>query len=251
MSPLSPGSCSVLPTISPSRLDSASDAYAGVHLYATMEHYRKQLDPCPPHPPFAEENKPVFSTKDSPLDIGDDDAEMPEQDALVASAPSKEIVAEVVESIEIEDVAAVVESEPESEAATEQDMKPKSRTRRKPVSKQTPPLGSRHPLVEIAEDRALRYQAAHPRARAPLSQLRAYFLWHNGGVDPAAMARLLDIKEISATTYVLSAIRYEGLPYDEERLLVELALPLPPFLRNKFPLANQAILNMKARAKMT
>lgn len=43
-------------------LDSASDAYAGVQLYATLEHHRKQLNPCPPHPHFAETGLPIRLT---------------------------------------------------------------------------------------------------------------------------------------------------------------------------------------------
>ncbi|KAL7625092.1 hypothetical protein AAE478_004306 [Parahypoxylon ruwenzoriense] len=49
----------VLPLLSSHYLDSASDAYAGVQLYATLEHYRKQLDPCPPTPYHVEHGLPI------------------------------------------------------------------------------------------------------------------------------------------------------------------------------------------------
>ena len=191
---------------------------------------------------------------------------MPEQDAPAVPTPSSdEVVLEAVESIEIEeDVASPLESGSELEAGAgagaeqqqqqqSEDAKPKARTRRKPVSSKqqpAPPLGSRHPQVEIAEDRAQRYLAAHPEARVSLSPLRAYYLWHNGGLEPAAMAWMLGIKDTTAISYVIQAIKFQNLAYDEERFLVELALPLPAFLRNKFTLVNKAILNMKAREKL-
>ncbi|KAK7967456.1 uncharacterized protein PG986_001733 [Apiospora aurea] len=59
---------------------SASDAYAGVQLYATFEHHRKQLDPCPPTPHHAELNLPIRFTDGSDLETSSDEelAEQPE-----------------------------------------------------------------------------------------------------------------------------------------------------------------------------
>ncbi|KAK8034976.1 hypothetical protein PG993_009971 [Apiospora rasikravindrae] len=59
---------------------SASDAYAGVQLYATLEHHRKQLDPCPPTPHHAELNLPIRLTDGSDLETSSDEelAEQPE-----------------------------------------------------------------------------------------------------------------------------------------------------------------------------
>ena len=215
-----------------------------------MEHCRKQLVPCPP---------PVHHVElDLPIRLADG-IEPLKSSASTGTArkgtrASPKSVKKVVASNTVEDSSSPIESESEVdevavEESVELDGKSKAlvRTRRR-ITRKTLPLGSRHPLVEMAEDRALSYLADHPKARAPLSSLRAYFLWHKSEIQPAVVASLLrdpPLTESTVITYVLAAIKYQKLPYDAARLHVELAQPLSPRLRPNFPEAVEAIRNSK------
>ena len=132
---------------------------------------------------------------------------------------------------------------------------PKKASPKKASPKRSPPVGPQHPLVEAADDLARRYLEAHPKeTRATLAQLRAYYLWHKYEFEPAKAAPLLRIEKNSVITYALSVIKYEDLPYDEHRLLKQLAEPLyheHPFLRHIFPLAVEAVEKEEQRLRRT
>ncbi|RYP05539.1 hypothetical protein DL764_003716 [Monosporascus ibericus] len=187
---------------------SASDAYAGLHLFATLDYHRKKLDPCPPMPYHAEFNLPIRLAEDVELDSNDEPAEASEE--ALASTTSGNYVASVLESIKIEDV------DPPEE---------KRKTRRtKATAKQPPP--EKHPLVEAAEDRAACYRNAHPDARASLAELKAYYLWHSHDLTPKEVARLLrdpPLQESTVVGYILNALTREKLAYNRDKVKYELA----------------------------
>ncbi|KAI1102392.1 ribonuclease H-like protein [Jackrogersella minutella] len=165
---------------------SSSDAYAGIQLYAALEHHRKQLDPCPPTPYHAELNLPIRLTDGTELATTDDP------------------VVDAAEETELEAAAAP---------------KPKRKSSRSPP-------GPKDSRIEIAEDRVNCYKAAHPNARAAFAQLRAYYLWHDQGLEPKTIAMLLrnpPLKITTVNTYILTAVQLEKLPVDTERLRVEIA----------------------------
>lgn len=164
----------------------ASDAYAGLQLYATLEHHRKQLDPCPPTPHHAERNLPIRIIDDVVLATNDDP---------------------VVDATEETDLETRATPTP-----------PKSR------SSSRTPRGPKDSRIEIAEDRVACYRAAHPDCRAALSQLRAYYMWHEQGLEPQLIAKLLRDPPLKTTTvvgYILTAVQLEKLPMDTERLRME------------------------------
>ncbi|KAI6089487.1 ribonuclease H-like protein, partial [Hypoxylon rubiginosum] len=174
---------------------SASDAYAGLQLYAALEYHRKQLDPCPPTPYHAERNLPIRLADNIELATNDD----PVVDAA---------------------------DETELEAATP------AKPRKSP--------GPKDSRVEIAEDRVACYKAAHPNGiHASFPQLRAYYMWHDQGLDPATIAQLLrdpPLKMATVTGYILSAIQVEKLPVNKERLHEEITSSMPEAtLRMRFP----------------
>ncbi|KAI1214531.1 ribonuclease H-like protein [Annulohypoxylon truncatum] len=187
----------------PLRMDqvsySSSDAYAGLQLYATLEHHRKQLDPCPPTPYHAELNLPIRIADGVLLAINDDP---------------------------------VVDATEETELEATATAKPR-RTSSKP------PPGPKDSRVEIAEDRVARYKTAHPNAQATFVQLRAYYMWHEQGLDPQTIATLLRNPPLKLTTvinYILSAIQTEKLPADTEKLRVEiLSTVVESTLQSRWP----------------
>ncbi|KAI0840013.1 ribonuclease H-like protein [Hypoxylon sp. FL0890] len=168
---------------------SASDAYAGLQLYATLEHHRKQLDPCPPTPHHAERNLPIRIADDVVIAVNDD--------AVVDTAGETDL--EVTTTVTV-----------------------KSSKSRSPSSRRPP--GPKDSRVEIAEDRVACYRAAHPNCKATVPQLRAYYMWHEQGLDPQIIAKLLRDPPLQTNTvvsYILMAVQLEKLPMDVERLRLE------------------------------
>ncbi|KAI2621667.1 ribonuclease H-like protein [Hypoxylon sp. NC1633] len=178
---------------------SASDAYAGLQLYATLEYHREQLDPSPPTPHHAELNLPIRLADGVELATNDDPA---------------------VDATEETDL----------EAATA----PKARSTTSKL-----PSGPKDSRVEIAEDRVACYRAAHPGTHASVPQLRSYYMWHEQGLEPETIARLLRNPPLKTNTvigYVLTAVQLEKLPVDKERLRHEIASSMTgSALRSRWP----------------
>ncbi|KAH7032996.1 ribonuclease H-like domain-containing protein [Microdochium trichocladiopsis] len=89
----------------------ASDAYAGPHLFATLEHMRVELDPCPPRPHPAESNLPIRIAKDVELPTSDElqDDDVKDNAVCKDTTVSAEYVSSVLESITIEEEQVFVE----------------------------------------------------------------------------------------------------------------------------------------------
>ncbi|TRX96254.1 hypothetical protein FHL15_002978 [Xylaria flabelliformis] len=185
-------------------LYSASDAYAGLHLYATLDYHRKQLDPCPPLPHHAELNLAI------PLAEG----------VRVASTDN---------TVEPDDVAApdaldIDDKETASSIAILKETKTSLVSKQKPASiKPTPktPERPKDSRVEVAEDRVASYRASHPQTRSNVAQLRSYFLWHCYDLSPAAIAQLVrdpPLKTVTVVAYILAVVQAEKLPVDHDRL---------------------------------
>ncbi|XXG99777.1 DNA polymerase delta small subunit Cdc1 [Hypoxylon texense] len=184
---------------------SASDAYAGLQLYAALEQQRKQLNPCPPTPYHAELNLPIRIADGVELAVNDD--------PVVDAAEEPEIEATPVE---------------------------KPKTTPSSGSSPSPPSRPKDSRIEIAEDRVACYKAAHPTGiRASFPSLRAYYMWHDQGLDPTTIAQLLrdpPLKTATVAGYILSAVQFEKLPVNRERLHLEITSHMPEAtLRARFP----------------
>ncbi|KAI1201074.1 ribonuclease H-like protein [Nemania serpens] len=182
----------------------ASDAYAGLHLYATMEHHRQQLNPCPPHPYHAELKLPIPRSEEmmmaSPGDVVELDVLPINGDGL---EPSEMHLAVARESASVK-ASLVPKKKP---APTKLILKSTER-----------PKDSR---VEVAEDRAASYRASHPDTRATFVQLRSYYLWHGYDLSPAAIAQILRDPPLQTKTivyYILSVVQSEKMPADPDQL---------------------------------
>ncbi|KAI8950812.1 ribonuclease H-like protein, partial [Xylaria longipes] len=201
-------------------LYSASDAYAGLHLYATLDYHRKQLDPCPPLPHPAELNLAIplaEGVRVTSPDVTLEAANVVPANGGTPASPEKSLAA-ALDTIDIEDTETVssvtVLKATKTGLVSKQKPAPTTPTPRTPDR----PKDSR---VEVAEDRAASYRASHPQARSTAVQLRSYFLWHCYDLSPAAIAQLLrdpPLKTVTVVQYILFVVQAEKLPVDRDRL---------------------------------
>ncbi|KAI1117287.1 ribonuclease H-like protein [Nemania sp. NC0429] len=181
----------------------ASDAYAGLQLYATLEHHRQQMDPCPHHPYHAELKIPIPVLGETRIAVGDveESSDLPADED--GTEPSEMHLTVAGESDHIE-TSLIPKQKP---APTKLTVKSPER-----------PQDSR---VEVAEDRASSYRASHPEMRATFVQLRSYYLWHVYDLPPVIIAQLLRNPPLQTKTvvqHILSAVESEKMPTDRDRL---------------------------------
>ncbi|KAF3025814.1 hypothetical protein E8E14_014658 [Neopestalotiopsis sp. 37M] len=203
---------------------SASDAYAGVHLYATLEHYRKQLVPCPPTPHHAELNLPIRLSDGSDLETDTEEEnsdtppdETPEASVILSPAARKRALRAHLQS---------------SKLAVKQMSKALRET-----AKILDVVIARDIRVEAAETWATAFIAenyASPNPAEPEStkakegegharfiELRAYHLWHaNQDLstgDVAALLRNPPLKTTTVVEYIFNAVKLENLPVNDSR----------------------------------
>lgn len=209
------------------RVDSASDAYAGVHLYATLEHYRKQLDPCPPSPHHAELNLPIRLSDGLDLETESDDeaAEAPVEEvlsptgtlspearrrALIAHLKGfKSTAAQITKTLrQAEDILdAVIARDPRVERAD---------TWAKAFLAENYPSDAATKLAKNAQTDGV----------VKFAELRAYRLWHSNKelttADVAALLRNPPLKTTTVATYISNAVKLERLPVDDSRYSEEI-----------------------------
>ncbi|KAK8058750.1 3'-5' exonuclease [Apiospora phragmitis] len=202
---------------------SASDAYAGVQLYATLEHHRKQLDPCPPTPHHAELELPIRLTDGSDLETSSDE--------------------ELVEQPEAEDDQSQTLSPAARRRLLKAHVKPK-RSRTKDAAKTTSEaereLRPKDARVQTAEAWAAAFkkenQPDDPVERvksdcASAYELRAYHIWHTNkelsASDIASILRNPPLVTKTVANYIWGAVRKEGLPVDRTRYMAEVVQLLP------------------------
>lgn len=193
-------------------LDSASDAYAGVHLYHVMDYERRRLNPCPPLPEHYEKRLPIKVAE--PQAPPETDAKV-EADVSKADAPS--------EATKVS--GAGVPPLP--------DNKPALSSKPKTTPQPSRPQPTIDPRVVAANLQMGRWRSGKDDKRtkrvAHSSAVRSYFIWHeNADLTPGSVAKLLrdpPLKTNTVVTYILDAIAYEGFPYSKERLKNEV-LPL-------------------------
>ncbi|KAK5631187.1 hypothetical protein RRF57_006902 [Xylaria bambusicola] len=199
-------------------LYSASDAYAGLQLYLTLDHHRKQLDPCPPSPHRAELNIAIQLADGikvvRPKETLEAD-ELISNDDYVAGQPEKTTAIETVGVENTETVSLTMTlTKTRTSIASKKKLASTSATPKSPE----PPKDSR---VEVAEDRVASYRTSHPQTRSSFAQLRAYFLWHCYDLPPITVAQLLrdpPLKTITVVQYIISVVQAEKLPVDRDRL---------------------------------
>ncbi len=192
--------------------DAASDSYAGLQLYNTMEAKRKALDPMPPRPAHAELNLPIRLANGHKLATSNEPEEVEGQNLPPQGASSSEELPEIEQmardflNIAIEDV------------------RHKSVTASVTATKRSRRVADKSPELAAAEVWITAWRSKLPTAYKPKATpayLRAYAVWHDQEFDVPAIARLLRDPPLQLSTvsnYILEAIRMERLPYDLLRL---------------------------------
>lgn len=239
--------------------DSASDAYAAVHLYAALNHQRECLNPTPPLPYHAELDRPIPLADGAVIPTNDEteaDLEAKSEDRDTIALP-QEYLQVAKKSIQVEDASElwpvinakslqVHPDDPMLLAATawlSPKENPSNRTwreiRREDVSESIRPLTKAQSMPYPNDPRLL---AAHAwivqrqkkvkraERKCPSSYMRAYHLWYFSDMKPLEIARFLrnpPLKTSTAENYIVQAIRYELLAYDMDRLKTEFSSLLP------------------------
>ncbi|KAJ4319682.1 hypothetical protein N0V84_006236 [Fusarium piperis] len=196
---------------------SASDAYAGLHLFYILDQERKKLDPCPPRPEFAEKGLPIkFLTAD---DVDESD-EILDNDTETSAEVEVDLTNVEVEG-ELEEP--VVEVSPPPAPI--------------PVNQPQKPKDSR---IVAAERRVQERRANLGKTlRVPISAMRTYFLWHdNQELTPESIAKLLRTPPLQTNTvisYIMDAIVVDDMPFSKPRLRSEVLDLLAPDAMRRRP----------------
>ena len=184
----------------------ASDSYAGLQLYDTLEAKRKALDPTPPRPMHAELNLPIRLANGQTV-VTYDEAEIanePNTESVRGSVFTSEDMTRSLLDIAVEDY--------EGNSLACNEAGGMSTTNIKP------------PEVIEAEHWLKQWHASLPqdyKPRATPAFMRAYSLWYHQAKDVQQAATLLRKPPLQLSTvsrYILEAIRIEKLPFEKERL---------------------------------
>ncbi|KAM0249855.1 hypothetical protein ACHAQJ_008864 [Trichoderma viride] len=216
------------------RVDSASDAYAGLQLYYVLEEKRKALVPCPPRPHHAELRLPI-SLPDPPAveEKVDQDAMLvdpsstnPAGSTTALSKPKAPTKPRVPKPKAPSPEEATTSEATTSEAAASKASKPSKAKLKPPTSPKPKPVDTRDARIIAAEVEMKEYRAAKATGlETSPACLRAYYIWHqNEDLCPTDIAALLRDPPLLTSTvanYVLDAIRAENLPYPTLRLYKE------------------------------
>jgi hypothetical protein len=136
----------------------ASDSYAGVHLFDTLEIKRRELDPTPPRPYNAEENKPIRLAEG--VEIPTDEELEPEE----TETPGPKKAYKNLSPSYFKDVSLEIDKlDPEFTLSISTPSTPAPTTRSK---SSTPKAAPKSPLVIAAGELADSYRASHPKNKA-------------------------------------------------------------------------------------
>ncbi|KAK9419801.1 putative 3'-5' exonuclease domain-containing protein [Seiridium unicorne] len=207
---------------------SASDAYAGVHLYATLEHHRKQLDPCPPTPHHAELNLPIRLSDglDLETDSEDEISEPPpdggaDVSGILSPAARKRVLKAYLKdcrSATNKLVRTLHETEELLDSVITKDARVRSAEdwARTFIAENYLSAAGNNRLVDTTQ----------MGNRAKFIQLRAYHLWHTNKnlstEDVAALLRTPPLRPSTVVNYVADAVKLERLPVNDLRFNKEI-----------------------------
>ena len=197
----------------------ASDSYAGIHLFNTLEIKRKALNPTPPRPYHAEEDRPIRLAEGIEIFTDeelDPDEPVPTITRRKYTKLSSSYLAAAAETIELDpDFEIKTSSSPTLPSSPSP-----SATRSKSTPKPAPQR--KHPVVLAGDSLSASYRSSHPSNRASPASLRCYFIWYYNPdlslQDVAALLRDVPLQTTTVVNYILESIKLEKLPYEKERL---------------------------------
>ena len=209
----------------------ASDSYAGLQIFYTLDAKRLALDTVPPRPAHAELGLPLRLTTGDTFEADDEHGVVLEAEQSESSSESEAI--SLSEGDQAEDL-----SDSLFRTSIEVNEVPKTipvpQAPEQAASSPAPPK----PAIEAANLWISQWRAMQPtdsKGKAYPAALRAYALWHIQGHDCSTIAALLrdpPLKGTSAATYVLDALMLENLPFDSDRV-PDVMTNLPDLLQAK------------------
>ncbi|KAK0665578.1 putative Werner syndrome ATP-dependent helicase [Cercophora samala] len=190
----------------------ASDAYAGVQIYAMLNHQRLQLDPCPPLPHHAELKREI---------------ELPDHTVLPPSTEADEIEMTPAEAAATTTTTTTTTPPKKPKEPSSSTNPPKKQPR---AASSSTPKKEKHPLVVEADLWVSQYYVSHPPPEGSNktntvmpADLRAYYLWNQNPdqsvKDICAWLRDPPVQEDTVLSYIFRAIKLGGVPYDKERMI--------------------------------
>jgi hypothetical protein len=235
----------------------ATDAYAGFRLYHQLDNERKRMRPTPPRPAFYETGRPLvlgngelverskykpravpkmaavanveneeeffdaLPEAPDPYDLGANATVARSADAVVDKTAGSDYSGypDLSEAVEAAKAGADAPAAAVSALATVRPLRADAaQLPKRPAS--TP---SSAPTCEenlLADEWVATYLSAG-KAKVGQATLRAYHLWHHQGLDVSKVAVLCRQPPLAPTTvasYVMQAIKEEGLEYDKARV---------------------------------
>jgi hypothetical protein len=242
----------------------ASDSYAGIHLYDTLEIKRKALDPTPPLPFHAEENKPIRLAEgiEIPIDeaaeeIDPEDPDPPASFTKVRYCRPSASRLTSSEDLELElDPDFTISTSPLPPTSSP----PVTRSKSSSSMNKTPPTSTaststkpKSPILPLAEYQLSTYRLSHPTNCATPSSLRAYFIWYNNPSlslpEIAALLREIPLQTTTVVNYIVEAIRVEKLPFEKQRLRDVLGHLPEGVVRGRYRGLGRAVGSVSEKAK--
>lgn len=204
----------------------ATDSYAGLQIFYTLDAKRLALEKSPPRPAHAELNLPIQLTNGETYETDDEDSAASDGSQSMSLSDGESISSSEDQSIEdVSQTFSQVSIEAGNRAASA-----------KAPKKAAPSPHSSKAEVIAAEDWVAQWKSRQPinsKAKAYPAALKAYALWHVQGYNCTTTASLLrdpPLKETSVASYILDTIMLENLPYDPEKIS-DVTLNLPDMLR--------------------
>lgn len=206
---------------------SASDAYAGVQVFAMLNHQRQKLDPIPDIPFHAELDLPI----PYPPVLNSPSLEVQPEDGV--SAYEGSLFTEVdddVRSFTVNDTT-TESGEIDASAPPAPERKKTSLATKTTTTPVRGPVDPTDPRILAAEAWILEYKSKQQEhgIKSLNAKLRAYSLWHaNEDLNPEAIGKMLRIQPLTAVSYILDAVMQAKLPYDKVRMKAEVMSLLHP-----------------------
>lgn len=196
----------------------ASDSYAGLQLYYTLEAKRKSLTPVPPRPYHAEMNLPIRLFSGQAIYTDDEQSSAGVDNDLSPTAALEDLACNLL-SLNIGADPTIPSSKPHEQRPLNPEHPPSPQ----PTPPATP---NPNPAYATAQKWTTAYRASRSaqddrKPTAPPTTLRAYALWHEEGFsvpETAAALRAPPLQDATVASYVIEAISKEGLPYEKARL---------------------------------
>ncbi|CAD6445487.1 142ccc37-ba03-434d-8b02-9197cc3086f5 [Sclerotinia trifoliorum] len=219
----------------------ASDSYAGYHLYNILESKRQALNPMPPRPFHADQNKPIYVPKPTPTSTRKSTRSGTKQDHPLLDPepspkdlkPALEVPLEAATEIEIDrDIEEKISTPNRLPWRTDRSQAfkpslgvPKETSQAQPVLTRDDSEASSIALA--ADVLIVLHLAANPETKLTRPILKDYFIWyHNDHLSisqifnlftkPGARTAATGTQRIAS--HILKAISCDNLPFDRHRL---------------------------------